>query len=278
MPDKLAYHVVVHALEAKGGQKPMRRFSLAGQSALNGHLPYQRYYRAGLARHLDHTGEDAVERLVHEHLTLDLNPLTQSARCVTSMQAVLQGYNDYNAKANLGTRTHIASWGEDQRRHRVRVERSRLAMRSDPSACQHATYSVFNELMREVRQRPAVPGGLKPLRRMSDVLLTLGLECSMVAEACHAIEGLGLVSVEELARELGVHQRTLERRLHEEGLTAESLRMVDRLLRALDSMRTGRSLAQVAVDAGFSDQPHLTRVFRSSCGLTPGFFKKLLKS
>ena len=48
---------------------------------------------------------------------------------------------------------------------------------------------------------------------------------------------------------------------------------------ALDAaVPPGQPGAQVAVDAGFSDQPHLTRVFRSSCGLTPGFFKKLLKS
>jgi AraC-like DNA-binding protein len=37
-------------------------------------------------------------------------------------------------------------------------------------------------------------------------------------------------------------------------------------------------LAQVAIDAGFSDQSHLNRVFRRFTGMTPGQYRTFLSS
>jgi AraC family transcriptional regulator len=46
-----------------------------------------------------------------------------------------------------------------------------------------------------------------------------------------------------------------------------------RLQRALHLMRSGRmTLAQIAVESGFHDQPHFTRAFRKFLGATPGAY------
>ncbi len=51
-----------------------------------------------------------------------------------------------------------------------------------------------------------------------------------------------------------------------------------RLDGAREQIRDGRSLAEVACDAGFSDQAHFTRVFKSAVGLTPGRYRALSQS
>ena len=38
-------------------------------------------------------------------------------------------------------------------------------------------------------------------------------------------------------------------------------------------IRNGQELAQVAAATGFSDQPHLTRVFKSHIGVTPAVYR-----
>jgi AraC family transcriptional regulator len=81
----------------------------------------------------------------------------------------------------------------------------------------------------------------------------------------------------ELARECGVHPAYLAtafRRAFRStvGEYVRSLRVeaAERML-----ARSGRSLAQVALDAGFADQSHLTRVFRRATGLTPKEYRTL---
>ena len=48
-----------------------------------------------------------------------------------------------------------------------------------------------------------------------------------------------------------------------------------RLEFARDRMHRGRPLAEVACDAGFADQAHFTRVFKSAVGLTPTRYRAL---
>src|SRR5262249_30656530 len=48
-----------------------------------------------------------------------------------------------------------------------------------------------------------------------------------------------------------------------------------RLEFARDGIHRGRPLAEVACDAGFADQPHFTRAFKSAFGLTPARYRAL---
>jgi len=44
---------------------------------------------------------------------------------------------------------------------------------------------------------------------------------------------------------------------------------------ARSQLRGGRALAELALTAGFADQAHFTRMFRSAYGVTPGRYARL---
>jgi AraC family transcriptional regulator len=81
----------------------------------------------------------------------------------------------------------------------------------------------------------------------------------------------------DLAREAGVHPVSLARafREHFGESPGECLRRlrVEWAARELRS-RSARALAEIALDAGFSDQSHFHRVFRRLTGNSPGAFRE----
>jgi len=62
------------------------------------------------------------------------------------------------------------------------------------------------------------------------------------------------------------------KKLH--GITPYQYVLRQRVARATDLLREKRPLAQIAYDTGFSDQSHLTRVFKSVTGKAPGAFRR----
>ncbi|MDU0704111.1 AraC family transcriptional regulator [Pseudomonas aeruginosa] len=56
------------------------------------------------------------------------------------------------------------------------------------------------------------------------------------------------------------------------GLAPHSFRLLSRLNHARQLLREGQPIAAVAADAGFSDQSHMTRLFRRTFGTTPGLY------
>ena len=88
-----------------------------------------------------------------------------------------------------------------------------------------------------------------------------------------------LLTLETVAEIEGVHVVHLARvfrRFH--GCTAgEYLRRL-RIERAIEELRsTDKALADVAGDAGFSDQSHFSRTFKLSTGMTPGQYRKSVR-
>lgn len=109
-----------------------------------------------------------------------------------------------------------------------------------------------------VRQRARVANGVDPV----------------AAEVAERLAGPAAPSVHELARDLGVSDRLLHRRAsatfgYGPSVLARILR-VQRFLRAARASGRPTGLAEMAVAAGFSDQPHLTREVRAIAGATPG--------
>lgn len=90
----------------------------------------------------------------------------------------------------------------------------------------------------------------------------------------HAVRRLwpGDAAVADVARDLGVAERHLRRLfLDHTGMSPKAVQRVgrfQRFVRAVDSGRDG--LAELAAEAGFADQAHLTREVRTLAGLTPG--------
>lgn len=76
--------------------------------------------------------------------------------------------------------------------------------------------------------------------------------------------------ITELARQLGVSDRQLRRRVAAAvGYGPKRLARVFRLRRALDAARAGDELARVAFDAGYADQAHFTNECRALAGAPP---------
>jgi len=87
-------------------------------------------------------------------------------------------------------------------------------------------------------------------------------------------------SVEELSKIAGVHPTHLLRtfrRYH--GTTIANFVRKQRIERARAAVAEGkRPLAMIALDAGFADQSHVTRVFRQAFGETPGQYARSLRA
>jgi AraC-like DNA-binding protein len=75
-------------------------------------------------------------------------------------------------------------------------------------------------------------------------------------------------TVADLATATGMSSRTLQRRCRAVyGYGPSTLRRILRFRRAVALMRSGHTLAEIATDAGYSDQPHLHREAREFAGL-----------
>ncbi|MGA3564590.1 helix-turn-helix domain-containing protein [Melissospora conviva] len=96
----------------------------------------------------------------------------------------------------------------------------------------------------------------------------------LVNAACHLAEtDASVLTAAVLAQRLGVADRTLRRALAERtGVTAKWLIERRRLQHAAEVLRRhpSTSLARLAADLGYADQPHFTRRYRDIIGRPPG--------
>ncbi|HKI58008.1 MAG TPA: AraC family transcriptional regulator [Trueperaceae bacterium] len=83
--------------------------------------------------------------------------------------------------------------------------------------------------------------------------------------------------VEVLEQVSGLDRWTLARRFRQAfGTSPSRFRTMRRLDRARRLVGEGLPLAQAALEAGFADQSHLTRMFKRAYGLTPGRWHAVL--
>lgn len=77
----------------------------------------------------------------------------------------------------------------------------------------------------------------------------------------------------EIAASFGRSREGFSRMVRRElGVAPHTFRLLARLNLARHLLRAGEPIAAVAADAGFSDQSHLTRLFRHTFGTTPGVY------
>nr|WP_315392227.1 helix-turn-helix transcriptional regulator [uncultured Duganella sp.] len=271
--NSLAYHVVVHALEGRAGWTPMSRFAATVAHIIDGHLPYHRYNAAGHARAAEGMTEGQIERSVREFLLTDLAPGVGTISRLMTPAVVIAGFNAYNASAGIAVRTNVSMPSEGERAPVV-AQRRMLVQAADPGPCRVGTLAMFDGLLSFVGRNAKLAA--PPRADLGTVAELLGVRGSAAAEAAWIFEREGSMPVAELARKLGCHQRSLERKLKAEGLTAEALRQAARMLRAADRLSSDDSLTTIAVEAGFSDLSHMTRSFKTSSGMQPSALRKLL--
>ncbi|MDQ8020876.1 MAG: helix-turn-helix domain-containing protein [Moraxellaceae bacterium] len=267
-----AYHVVVNALEARAGWKPVSRFASVVTHVINGHLPYERYHAAGIARRRDGMTEGMVGRVVSEWLNEDANPGRQILSSLTNAGNAVAAFNAYLQAAPLGVRSTLSITAKSAHSQRLSMQRRLCAVTSDPALCRVAVLAAFEHALDRVRLN-AAKGERTPIRRLSHFALDMGTSSLASAELATVFEQEGSIPITQAARHLGCHQRTLERRLRQEGLTAEAVRQAARLLDATARLHSSASLTTVAVESGFSDLAHMSRAFRLSCGQPPSLLR-----
>ncbi len=69
--------------------------------------------------------------------------------------------------------------------------------------------------------------------------------------------------------------RSVQRRiLHTTGLTQGGIRQIERALQAATLLKQGMPLLDTVYEAGYADQPHMTRALRNLIGYTPAQIKR----
>lgn len=278
MAERLAYHLVVNALEARTGWTPIARFSSAVSCVINGHAPYQRYFAAGRARTAEGMGSQSIERLVLDWLSTDVNPSVQTMRMLTNPSNAIRAYNSYNASARLAVKTSVSKL-EDLAAptQSIKPKRELFTDLEDPEPCRTGSLTVLEALLSVVednaRQRKA-----HGLINLSAIATRLGVEFSAAAEIAMVFEANGHTPVADAASTLGCHSRTLQRRLRDEGTNAETVRQAVRLTSALNKLGSMDSLTNIAHDVGFSDSAHMSRSFQASCGMPPSLLRNLIRA
>lgn len=291
MPNSLVYHVVVNALEGKAGWTPMSRFVSAVSHAISGHLPYQRYHSAGRAITAEGAGAGVVERMVNDFLATDVNPGYLLLSSFQREADVLIAFNAYNQSANLGVQTSLGANGYARRPSSAsrnspangndhgngngngnggknRADGMLMAGRDDPDSCRQGTLAIVETMMATTRRNAQSSSGAGKLS-LTTTAKILGVEASAAGEVALVFESEGHIPIASVARKLGCHQRTLERRLRASNITAEALRQASRLVRASHRLSSLDSLTMIAFDEGFSDLAHMTRAFQTASGMPP---------
>lgn len=86
----------------------------------------------------------------------------------------------------------------------------------------------------------------------------------------------GPLTPDRAAASLGVSVRTLSRRLADEGATFSELAQLVRLEVAQRTLRSGKSLAEIAAMLGYSDPTAFIRAFKQMTGMTPARWRRSL--
>lgn len=118
-----------------------------------------------------------------------------------------------------------------------------------PDIAQRFVASVTRALKLELHQKPRHPA----VRRM----------CSLLAESERT-------SVATLSQQAGLSPRQMRHAFARDvGLTIGGYVRWVRLRRSIEAVEAGRSLTAAAIEGGFADGAHLSRVFRAHFGISP---------
>jgi AraC-like DNA-binding protein len=80
----------------------------------------------------------------------------------------------------------------------------------------------------------------------------------------------GIPSIHQIGEHMGMSNRTLTRRLRENGVTFRDIIQKTQEQVAIDLLtNTGRSIAEIAFETGFSEQSTFSRAFKRWTGLSP---------
>jgi AraC-like DNA-binding protein len=276
------YHTLSRSLESVAyAPLPGRRlFANAVEHVLNGFVDTDRYQRAGRLAGAKRIPESSLASIVANELCIDMNPFVQCMLRAPSRRGALRVHQSLNQLAALAVRTEVAFNNDGAL---TVTSRSASVSGEDPSACRDVHLMGMDIILGSIDENgPSVANGettfhrsrVSPPRRISALAVLLGIGSSVASEAALAFESDSEIRVEDVARRLGCHRRTLQREFKASGITAETLKRACMLSRATSLLPTALTLTEIAHEAGYSDHAHMTRAFVSSCSLSPSILRQ----
>ena len=252
-----AYHVVVHAMEGSVWRSDADRFGAALLTCLDGHLPCDRYL--DVCRQVPRVNDSRLASLISEALMCDLNPMTQMAMRVSSLHRFQAAFNHYNQEAGLGVATYLEGVGPTgiSAQRRAQTDRAR-----DVALGREATMTMAKVLVNGIGRGA---GNSRPVSGLARELTA----SKLIEDAAMYFEQAPGAKVQDLAKRLGCSARTVLRGFVELGVTPSHLRQACMLVHASSRMGSAASLTDIAMEAGYSDLAHFTRVFRKATHLSP---------
>ena len=86
------------------------------------------------------------------------------------------------------------------------------------------------------------------------------------------------ISIEEMSNEICVSSFHMIRQFKKDvGLTPHQFQIQCRIRKAQKMLLSDKTIAEVALDAGFFDQSHFVRCFKKIVGMTPASYQKVAK-
>ncbi len=274
------YHTLSRSLEsvACAPLTARRVFSDAVGHVLNGFVHVDRYQRAGRLAGAERLPESALAAIVADELRVDMNPFVQCMLRAPSRRGALLVHQSLNKLAALAVRTEM---GFDGSGALTVTSRSASLSGEDPTVCRDVHLMGMDIILASIDEGAPVGGfpfggrsRLSPPRHISALAAMLGLGSGAPSEAALAFESDSEMKVEDVARRLGCHRRTLQREFKVSGMTAETLKRACMLSRATALLPSALTLTEIAHEAGYSDHAHMTRAFVASCALAPSILRQ----
>jgi AraC-like DNA-binding protein len=190
---------------------------------------------------------------------------------VTIARCFVQGFNTQTIQATYRGRQHL--FGLRLRPHRVRALLGIQPFELMDAAVDLALISPrIDSLWQRLYEAPGFAGRLQVLAEELPLLNTQA--CPRLQELAALLERPGtgaFQSVDSLARAVCYSTKQLGRVSRQLfGLSAEALTGYKKFLESVSAIHQPHTnLTSIAYDAGFYDQAHFTRVFKSFSGMTP---------
>lgn len=123
-------------------------------------------------------------------------------------------------------------------------------------------------------------GSVKTLEEYKDIAhLPEGLGiCGKVVDVLNKRIGHSSLSIDNIAEELNLSKRTLQRRLQQQGISFAELRDKVRFSHAIDYLvKQQTSIDRISSTLDFSDRTSFTNAFKRWTGLSPSTFRKVFR-
>lgn len=274
----VAYPTLYRTLLSAAGLavSPSKRFAESIGYALNAHIDLVEFHKAGALTNAKHCSDSELGDHFLENSASDLNPFVQTMLIADSKEGALKVHASLSRWVSLEINTQLRV---DSSGKLVVQSRTYRGAQADQPICRDVHLLAMGDLLGRLPDRRADDlSDLQRIRgapRLKTTLLhgalaeNLGVAKTAAGEAAQVFDADPRVQIEDLAKTLGVHRRSLQRELKAAGLTAESIKRASMLGRATALLPSDLGLTEIAQAAGYSDHAHMTRAFVSSCGLPP---------